>query len=226
MAKQQQLSVKRIAIDKANQTVVIAVGLASFIVIFCLIASKSLLEQRAYQGRVIEKKEAARETSETNIQEVNKLKDAYVAFSSQPINVLSGSSSSKEDNGGDNARITLDSLPSKYDYPALTSSVEKLMLGKGYRISEIAGKDDELAQLEAGSSPAPQPIEMPVEFSIEQPPTAVFTALDLLERSIRPMQVQVLKVETAQDNDPKISIKFKSYYQPSKNFNVKSEVVQ
>lgn len=54
-----QLSAKRIAIDRANTAVLIAVGLTTFIAVFSIIAGKALLAQRSYQSKVIDKKETA-----------------------------------------------------------------------------------------------------------------------------------------------------------------------
>ena len=48
----QQISLKQLAIDKDNTSILIAVGIASFLVIFSLIASNALIKQLRYKSKV------------------------------------------------------------------------------------------------------------------------------------------------------------------------------
>ena len=47
------LSIKRNMIAKSNSTIVAVTSGACFIVVFCIVASASLLSQMSYQNRVI-----------------------------------------------------------------------------------------------------------------------------------------------------------------------------
>jgi hypothetical protein len=222
MAKQ-QISLRQLAINKDNTVIALVVGLASFIVVFSLIASHSLLEQRAYQAKVIGKKKTALRQVKTNVEEVEKLKTSYQAFADSQENILGGSSTGPGDKDGDNPRLILDSLPSKYDFPALATSMEKVF--KPYNLESVTGTDEEIAQSEVVSSGTPQPVEMPFAVTVNGSAQASKEILLLLERSIRPTQVQKLSM-TGSSNQLKISINGKTYYQPQIVFDVRTETVK
>lgn len=52
-------SVKHEIIDKTNSHMIFTVGIATFIFVFSVFASKSLISQSLYQNRVISEKEKA-----------------------------------------------------------------------------------------------------------------------------------------------------------------------
>lgn len=217
-----KISAKQLAIDKANSTMVIILAVASFITIFSLVASKSLLSQRSYQSRVIEQKEIARDQVEKNLEEVKKLKASYDAFEQQSPNLLGGNPQGTGNMDGSNPKIIIDALPVKYDYPALLSSLEKMLNERNYQITGLEGKDDELAQSQNTQSASPQATEMPFSVTVRAGGSATKDILDIFERSIRPMQIQRIVISD-EANDPEIVISGKTYFQPIKNFNAKSE---
>ena len=222
MAKQ-QISLKQLSIDKDNTAIVIAVGLASFIVIFSLVASNALLKQRAYQSRVITQKKAALKQLKTNVSEIEKLKTSYQTFAEEQQNILEGSATGQGSKDGDNPRIILDALPSKYDFPALATSMEKVF--KPYNLESLTGTDDELGQATAAASATPQPVEIPFAVTMNGSAQTSKEILQLFEKSIRPMQIQRLTLN-GQANQLKISVDGKTYFQPQKKFDVKTEKVQ
>ena len=68
---------------------------------------------------------------------------------------------------------------------------------------------------------------MEIPFSIEVP-VANDTAkglIQLFERSIRPIQVQKLSI-SGQKGQLKLTLTAKTFYQPEKNLNIKTEVVR
>ena len=121
------LSSKRLQIDKANASMVAFLAVAAFIAVFSLVASKALLSQRSYQSRVIAEKKKALTQLKTNNQAATELVAAYKSFVAAPENIIAGSASGSGDRDGDNAKIVLDALPSKYDFPALVTSIEKIL---------------------------------------------------------------------------------------------------
>lgn len=219
------LSTKRLAIDKANLTVIIVVSVAVFVTVFSLVASKSLLSQRAYQAKVISKKEAALKQAKTNVKNSEQLIASYQKFISEPQNTLGGNPQGTGDKDGQNSRIILDALPSKYDFPALTTSLDKLVSGNGFKVSSITGNDDEAAQAANKVSSAPQPIEMPFTVEATVPGVDAKRFMELFERSIRPIEVQKV-VATGRANELKITVTAKTYFQPAKNLDVKQEKVK
>jgi hypothetical protein len=123
---------KRALISKANSTMVIATGIAAFVFVFSAVASKALFSQASYQNRVITQKKKALSTLNGDISAVSTLKSSYKSFIGTPRNVLGGNPTGTGDQDGDNAKIVLDALPSKYDFPALATSVAVSKSAKCY----------------------------------------------------------------------------------------------
>jgi hypothetical protein len=219
-------STKRVLIDKANVTVVITVSIAAFITIFSLVATKALLSQRSYQSRVIEKREQARNQLIDNIKAADTLTTSYQAFVSNPQNVIGGSATGAGERDGDNARIVLDALPSKYDFPALTTSLEKLIKGQNLTIASITGVDDESNQLNTESSATPVAVEMPFMVSVNGSYEGIQGLIGVFERSIRPFSINQLEFKAGQGSEISLDIDAKTYYLPEKSFEFKSEVVK
>jgi Tfp pilus assembly protein PilO len=217
-------SLKRIEINSANVVIVVTVSVAVFLTIFALVASRSLVSQMAYQSRVIKAKSLARETLKSNLTARDQLVSQYQAFVGTTTNVINGSSTGTGDRDGDNAKIILDALPSKYDYPAVAASLEKLVEQNGLLITSITGTDDEVAQSTTDVS-APQPVEMPFQVSVEGAMKSTAKFFDALQRSIRPIKVQTV---TITGNDAKITttVSASTYFQPEKNLNIRQEVVK
>ena len=139
-------SVKHVQIDKANSRMVAIVAMAAFVVVFSLVASRALLGQRSYQARVIAGKQKAVKQLKDNITSVDSLVKSYSVFVSSSTNVLGGNSTGTGAQDGDNAKLVLDALPSQYDFPALATSLEKILTSKNYKINSITGTDDEIKQ--------------------------------------------------------------------------------
>lgn len=146
MPRSLEISGKRLMISKANTTIVIAVAVAASVTTFSLVATRSLLAKRAYQSKVSSAREKARDQLKDNIDSVNKIKESYAAFTDEPVNMIKGSSAGQGERDGDNAQIILDALPSTYDFPALASSLEKILVDRNYTIESITGTDDEVNQ--------------------------------------------------------------------------------
>ncbi len=236
-----RMSTKKIAIDKAYATIVAAVAIAAFITAFSLVASKALLDQRAYQSKVIGTKKIALNTLEGNLIAADQLTASYQEFTGATTNVLGGNPKGDADKDGDNARIVLDALPSKYDFPALTSSVDKLLRGNGFPPVSITGTDNETVYSEGGSNAADSSsvpggqtteqlvstgaIEMPFSVEVEASGKKGKTLLNLFERSIRPISILRLEVK-GNENKLKFSIDAVTYFQPEREVNVRTEVIQ
>jgi hypothetical protein len=245
MAKGARISTKRILIGKANSTIVVAVGVAAFVTAFSLVSAKSLLAKRSYQARVISAQEMARDQLKANIEAVDDLKVSYQAFVGRPENIIGGSATGNGDRDGDNAKIVLDALPSVYDFPALATSIEKILVDRNYRITTINGTDDETFQNpSAGSDTSADPsqsvttttdstqaqvgsaVEMPFQLGAQGSYGSVINLVSVLQSSIRPIYVQRLSFTAGQDKGIQIIIEGKSYFQPEKTLKIDTEVVQ
>ena len=216
---------KRALITKANSTIVIATAVAAFVVIFSLVAGKALLGQAAYQNRVIDAKKKALAQLNSDLDARNTLVASYRTFVNTSQNVLGGVPDGKGDQDGDNAKIILDALPSKYDFPALATSLEKLIKSQNLQIGGITGTDQELTERNNNTSTDPKPIVMPFQVQVSGSYESIQNLIKVFERSIRPFDV--LKVDLSGDQGSMTaSIDAQTYYQPEKSLKIKSEVVK
>lgn len=226
MANRMNFSAKRVAINKANAQIVAIVAVASVLTIFSLVAAKALWADQGFQARLIHAKEQARDQLEANSKAVDQLMASYKSFEGKTTNIIGGSNTGSGPNDGDNASIVLDALPSQYDFPALTSSIEKIAGNLNLTIGDISGTDDEVNQQGTPPSDNPQYVAMPFEFTIKGTDfTGAQNLLSVLERSIRPIQIQTLTLKGT-DKQLDVTIQAQTYYQPGKVMSIKQETIQ
>ncbi len=226
MVPKLQFSSKRLQIDRANATMIISIAVAVFVLIFSVVAVKALWSQRSYQARVIKSKEEARDQLKKNIDTVSKLAQSYQQFVTAPENVLGGSSTGAGEKDGDNAKIVLDALPSKYDYPALASSVEKILTDKGFMINDITGTDDEANQSGKEASQKPEAVEMPISFSVTGAYKPIQDLVPMFELSIRPFILKKITLSAQDKGKLDLKMDLSTYYQPKKNLKITTKDVQ
>ncbi len=218
-------SIKRLQIDKSQSTMLITTAIAAFVLIFALVGGKALVSQITYQNRVIGTKKEAVKQLRANVQATTNLVNSYKAFVSTSQNAIGGNPQGTGQQDGDNAKIILDALPSKYDFPALASSLEKLMAGQNLTINSISGSDDEVAQVDNASSPSPEAVAMPFQVSANGSYQSSQGLIEVLDKSIRPFQIQKLQI-SGSENNMTVKIEAQTYYQPAKNFNITKKVVR
>ncbi|HSX34903.1 MAG TPA: hypothetical protein VLF62_04635 [Candidatus Saccharimonadales bacterium] len=216
---------KRALISKANSSMVIATTAAAFILVFGLVAGKSLISQMSYQNRVITAKKKALTQLKTDLQARDSLQASYNSFVAENPNVIGGNADGDGEEDGDNATLILDSLPSYYDFPALTTSLEKLISSQSLNILGITGIDQEATEGANQSSPSPQAVAMPFEIDVAGSYQSVQSLTDVFQRSIRPFQVLTLEL-SGDEGAMTAAINAQTYYQPGKTLNIKSEEVK
>lgn len=216
---------KRTLISKANSSMVVATSIAAFVLVFGLVGGKALLSQMSYQSRVIDAKKEALEQIESDQQALNSLNNSYKDFVSQDPNVLGGNPDGGGPQDGDNAKLVLDALPSRYDFPALTSSLEALITSQNLKILGISGTDEEATQGGQQTSGAPAATPMPFHVQVSGSYQSVQGFVDLLLRSIRPFQIQSIEI-SGSESSMIADIKAQTYYQPEKKLSIEEEVVR
>jgi hypothetical protein len=216
---------KRTLITKANSTMVLATGAAAFVVVFSLVASKTLISQASYQNRVISAKKEALSTLESDLAARDSLVASYKGFVNTPENVLGGNPEGSGDKDGDNAKIILDALPSQYDFPAMVTSLEKLIEGQGLTIMAISGTDEEITQSVNQTNAEPQPVAMPFQIQVGGSYDSIQDLVDVFKRSIRPFQIQKIEI-SGDEGSMTATIDAKTFYQPEKSLNIRTEVVE
>lgn len=218
-------SIKHLQISKANARIVAIIALAAFLTTFSLLASRALLNQRSYHARVISEKSQASARLKDNLEAVQSLQSSYGQFIAGSPNLIGGDPKGTGDRDGDNAKIILDALPSKYDFPALTSSIEKLLVERNFKPENITGTDDELGQTASSTSPNPAPVEIPFQVTLTSNYTALNSLIQVFERSIRPIHITAVTY-TGNDSATQLVISAKTYYQPSKSLDITTKVVK
>ncbi len=225
MAKQQMIT-KRVAISKASAQIVAVVGIAAFVTVFCLVASKAVFSQNQYQARVTSAKEKAHKQLQDNLKAFDSLSAHYTAFNNASTNIIGGLNGGSGDNDGSNTKIILDALPSSYDFPGLTSSLEKIFADNSLKVSDITGTDDQVNQQGNLSSPNPQPIPIPFSFTISNAGyQSVQQLMNKLQSSIRPIQVDTIDVSGG-NSDMTIKVDAHTFYQPALNLNISKKVIK
>lgn len=226
MAADKMISTKRLAIGKANAQMVAIVGVAAFVSIFCLVASNAVFSQNRYQARVITAKEKAHKQLEENINNYSDLATAYKAFDGASTNIIGGTKDGKGDNDGPNSKIILDALPATYDFPALTSSIEKILTDNNLKVTSITGTDDQLNQQNNQGSANPEPVEIPFTFTVSNASYAsVSQVMTKLQQSIRPIQIDTMDASGGQNNMT-LTVSAHTYYQPAKTVSITKKVVR
>jgi hypothetical protein len=215
---------KRAMIDKTNARIVVIVTIAVFVSIFSLVATKTLLSQFGYQNRVLSKKNVAVKQLEENVKNVEALKVSYDAFSGSVTNALGGVSAGTGPRDGDNAKITLDALPSYYDFPSTITSLQALVAGRG-TLSSITGVDNEAQEAGNKLSSKPVPVEIPFQVTATGDYNQIQSIVDAFQKSIRPIKVNTLDI-AGDNNKLTVSIAGTTYYQPGKSLVIKKEVVK
>jgi hypothetical protein len=226
MANSGNANSKRMQISKATATMVIVVSVGAFLSVFSLMASRTLLSQRGYQQRVITGKEKARDTLKSNVDAIAQVKESYRKFSTSETNVIGGSSNGANGRNGDNPKIVLDALPSKYDFPALATSLDILLSDARFSDTGVTGVDDEVAQKDNKDSANPVAVEMPFELGLTADYQGIKDFVHNLYVSIRPIQLKSIGLNADEDNDIRAVITAKTYYQPSKVFKIEEKPLQ
>lgn len=226
MAAKPQASTKRLAISKANAQMVGVVAAASFISVFCLVASQAVFSQNRYQARLIVAKEKAHKQLQQNQKAFSDLKRSYNIFNSLPTNVIGGSINGAGDNDGPNSKIILDALPDSYDFPALTSSLEKILSDNNLKVSNINGTDDQLNQQNNTSSPNPEPVSMSFSFTVTDANYASINQLfTKLQQSIRPIQLDSVDLSGG-TTSMTATVNAHTFYQPTTSVSITKKVVK
>lgn len=232
-------SIKHAIVERTNSFIVIMVSVSVFILVLSFFVSRSFISQATYQHRVTGKKVDALNTLKANRQAADSLKEKYTAFATNQINVLGGVKDDSGPLGGENPKIILDALPSEYDYPALSVSIEKILRDGSYIIETLGGSEatagaesvvpaatSQSSTTDAASgTPVVTPIEIPYPMTVGGNATQMKDLFTTLERSIRPMRVNSFTI-TKNSGNLSAAIDMTTYYLPATGLTITTETVQ
>lgn len=218
---------KSLQIDQANSKIYIAVTVAVLVTIFSLVSTKALLDQAGYQRRVINARQATVKQLRTNLVDANSLSEQYNQFNSGTTNVIGGKNSSDPNAtppDGDNARIVLNALPSTYDFPALISSMSKILSDNRVSTPSIGGSDQSKT-IDGSASSTPTSVPVPLSISGVTNYEGVQNLLRDLERSTRPFDVSTLQLRGS-NASMAFSFELNTYFQPAKKLTLSDKEVK
>lgn len=219
----------RLRIDKTNSRILTIVVVAVFVSVFCLVSSKELLSQAAYQRRLLGARRATAAQMEKDKKAAATLVDQFanVFVGGSPTNVLGGKAvtgGNAVPPDGDNASIVLDSLPTTYDFPALISSVEKILTTNSISSPQISGTDQS-ATADNKPSSAPKPVAINLTVAGQGSYDHVQKLIADFERSTRPFDVTSLQL-TGNNSLMNFQMNVRTYYQQAKTLGIGSKEVK
>lgn len=204
---------------------VVSTTIAAFVLIFAIVAGRALVSQMSYQNRVISAKKAALKQLNDDLDARDSLQKSYRDFIAENPNVLGGDPDGTGDKDGDNAKLVLDALPSEYDFPALTTSLEKLIEGQSLQIIGISGTDQEAAEAGKEATPAPEAVPMPFQVQIGGSYQSIQSFIDVTRLSIRPFKILTMEF-SGDESTMVLNLTAQTYYQPEKSLKITNEVVK
>ncbi|MEX2006750.1 MAG: hypothetical protein WD877_01040 [Candidatus Saccharimonadales bacterium] len=213
------VSIKHLQTSQTNSVILSVVAIATVVTVFCLVSAKTLVSQAAYQNRLLSAKNQTVKQLETDKTSAQTLTSSYKAVfaSNEPLNVLGA----KNDFGAnaippdiDNTRLTLNALPVTYDFPALISSLSKILNASGISSPSISATDESET---ASNQPAadPKPIEIKFSISGNGNYDSIKRLIRDFERSIRPFDIVSLQL-SGSDSFMTVGLNAVTYYQPAK----------
>lgn len=209
-----KVSAKHLLVDKNNNIILYAAAITVAVVIFAIIAANALAKQMSYQSKVISFRNQANKLLQSNITVSDSIVEAYQQFESANESVIGTADK--------NPVVILNALPSKYDFPALTASIEALVRDSGASLKAITGVDEEA--LAEQDSINPQPIEIPFQINAVGSLASIQLLVNNMELSIRPFKIVSLGLK-AQDTAIDATISAVTYYQPEKLLDINQYTV-
>lgn len=198
-------------ISKNNTKMFVILAVAGATLSFALVSSITLVKRMNYQAKVINERTKVQKQLKSNNDAVDSLLEAYKNFDEAAESVIGTSDS--------NSKIVLDALPSKYDFPALATSLEKILVNGGFSDISITGSDNEATAEQNSTNPAP--IEIPFSIAAKGSYTQLQGLINSLRISIRPFKILRLDISASSTGDSmSFNISGVTYYQPEKNLEI------
>ena len=213
---------KRQQIQSANKTMFVWVVIAATAVTICLVLAQFLVRQFLFNVKIINAKSQTNQTLITNAASFTSVKDS--------VNKLIADSKltklrvAPEDTA---LQVIIDALPTVDDRAALgTSLQQKVFSRSGVAIDSLNVIDASVAASEpslAGGVTQPQEIIFSVALSgsYEQ----VRQAIDDLNKSIRPFDIQTIRV-SGDGGNLSVNISLKTFYLPKTTVQLRQEPIK
>lgn len=231
MAKAQGSLVKHQQIYSTNKIMFIWVAAASVVISISLVMSYAIFQRMSFNQKVLSEKN----TTVSNLDYNNSIVEDLNA----KIRVLNSNELLKNSTRNDDLEpvsAILDALPSVVNSTALGSSLQdKLLDIPGIRIESlnveaVGGVEDASeSSSSSGSTTAASEGEIAFQFELSSSGSDRFddmrTALNRLEKSIRPLSVSSVEIEQSKDRVT-LKVRAVSYYSPEKKVELGQKAVK
>lgn len=198
---------RRQLIEKSSTTIVAATIVSAVALSFAIVTLNFLWDLSGHYNRVLAEKNHASKILKQNVENIEQLQANF--------NVLEA--------GDVKADTILDALPSKYDYPALATTIESLVSDSGLNLDSFNGSDLESEAVQQMTSP--EPVEVKFSISVSGTYENVQKLIRNIDRTIRPMKITRLNLKGS-DKLMKSSIYITTYYQPSTSLDVETRTIE
>lgn len=219
---------KRAQIMSANRVMFIWVAGVSVVLGFAIVGAIFLTQMLIFNEKVISKKNQTISRLEQNNRNVAKLEDQIRALDA---NEALGSKKAKADDRA--IQVVLDALPSEANSLALGASLQNVLFAGIGGLSIESLKVDPVVGVELldSSSVATEISDNSgnrINFKavITGTEAEIKTALTNLERSIRTIDIDSLKIESGSGSELTVTINGCAFYEPERVVQLKEEVVK
>jgi len=210
---------KRVQIAKDNKVMFVWVTIISVVVGFAVVGVIFLVQMLLFNERVLAEKTKTVSVLGTNNKNVTELQNQVRKLDANQI--LMGNKAKPSDGA---IQVILDALPSQANSLALGASLQNNLLTgaalNSLNVDPVAGVES----VDSGSSTA-MPGEITFSFSVSGDENALRQVLDNLERSIRTIQVDSIKIEN-QGSVRVMTVQAKAYYELEKTIESKDKTVK
>jgi len=221
---------KRTQIDNTNKTMFLWVAGVSVVVGISVVVSIFLGQILFFNEKVLIEKGKTISNLENNNKVVNKLKDE-VKLLEQNQSLID----SKSDPTDKALQVILDALPSEANSLALGASLQnKLLFGidglniESLSVEQVAGVEtliDSEATVDA-SADSSTLNQIRFRFIVGGSPEALLNVLTNLEKSIRTIHIDTLKIEYQNPTSLNLHVEGSAYYEPFKDIKLKDTTVK
>lgn len=216
---------KRSQIAKANRTMFLWIAVASALVGAAIVVSYFLAQNLIYNEKVLAAKFETVNTLNHNNEVVPDLQDEIRALDANPA--LSTIKANEDDQA---IQVILDALPSEANSLALGASLQNKLLSGISGLNIESMQVDPVVGVEILTSGSKRTNKkkanvITFQFVVSGSDKALKQALRNLERSIRTVKVNSVKIEI-QSRGPTMTVEAQAYYEPAKTIELTEETVQ
>lgn len=217
---------KRTQIAKANRAMFLWIAGASALVGAALVVSFFMAQKLIYNEKVLSEKQTTVSTLEHNIAIVETLQDEI-----RILDTNTALSSVKANESDQALQVILDALPSEANSLALGASLQnKLLTGvdsltvESLRVDSVVGVETLTGSKTKKNSKAKSNI-INFQFTVSGPEAALRQSLQNLERSIRTIKVNSVKIEI-KGSGPSMVVQGQAFYEPAKTIQLEKKKVE